>query len=255
MDLDASVGDSTARSLITKFTGDRANQPDMSEDQAGAYLRERVRTQPKLMAAMDQDPCVRRAYAIFDQGRFHGTPRHEGGVTDLDHERRVLLREDPAQPDPEKRAQGLDGHRKGKHIVGDTSSSISDPVAYMVALVRGVENPDVRSVLESPFRPNRRPDSVMISISDLLGPNGHEHCGGYRLVGDDLKQAADERNEWIKARRNGDPTGALSPPRAVPVATFEGGEIEFRFTANRARTGYELITMFPQPPDRRAQGE
>jgi hypothetical protein len=38
----------------------------------------------------------------------------------------------------------------------------------------------------------------------------------------------------------------------VPV-DFSGGVIQFRFKVNAAKTGHEVATMFPEPPDRKPE--
>jgi len=38
-------------------------------------------------------------------------------------------------------------------------------------------------------------------------------------------------------------------PMARPVPTFEGGAIIFVMGHNKARDGYEIVTMYPQPRD------
>lgn len=35
---------------------------------------------------------------------------------------------------------------------------------------------------------------------------------------------------------------------ARPVETFDGGTITFRFGPNRGRSGYEIVTMYVDPP-------
>lgn len=92
-----------------------------------------------------------------------------------------------------------------------------------------------------------KPDSVTLPITDLLGPNGHRHCEGYQLVGDDLKQAAQDRKTWLKEIRAGE-APSVPQPLLVPV-DFHDGTIEFRFKANATKTGYEVVTMFPAPLD------
>lgn len=46
----------------------------------------------------------------------------------------------------------------------------------------------------------------------------------------------------------------VAEPSARPVDTFVGGSIVFVFGANTARDGYEIVTMYPQPPDDKEQG-
>ena len=88
-------------------------------------------------------------------------------------------------------------------------------------------------------------------ITDLLGPDGHEHCEGYRLANHDLKQATHDRDTWLHETRTGAPP-SVARPLLVPV-DFRGGTVEFRFKANAAKTGYEIVTMFPAPPDQKPE--
>jgi hypothetical protein len=46
----------------------------------------------------------------------------------------------------------------------------------------------------------------------------------------------------------------VSPPRCAPVRTFAGATIEYLFRATRARDGYEISTMYVEPPDSAFRG-
>ena len=63
----------------------------------------------------------------------------------------------------------------------ELATRITDPDAFATAFVRGVEHPKVREALDKPLDPGKRPDEVIIPITELLGSNGHEHCTGWQL--------------------------------------------------------------------------
>jgi hypothetical protein len=168
---------------------------------------------------------------------------------------RVQYLHDPAQLDPAKRAEGKDGlSPTGKqHYCAPMSTCIRDPAAFAVAFARGSEHPDVRKALETPLGKSPRPPvPVAVPITDLLGPDGHQWCEGYRLAGDDPKQAAQNRQTWLRENRAGQPF-SVPPPLIVPI-DFQGGSIMFAFKIDKVRSGYEIATMFPNPlnqqPDR-----
>jgi hypothetical protein len=58
--------------------------------------------------------------------------------------------------------------------------------------------------------------------------------------------ARSERRTWLRETRAGDQP-SVPQPLIVPV-DFRGGTIEFRFKVNAERSGYEIATMFPNPP-------
>jgi hypothetical protein len=62
-----------------------------------------------------------------------------------------------------------------------------------------------------------------------------------------MDAARDNRRAWraaITEERRPD----VPEPRACPVPTFEGGTIAFILSHNRQRNGYEIMSLFPQPP-------
>jgi hypothetical protein len=186
-----------------------------------------------------------------DQGGGHGHIRHEGWVTEEASMRRVAYLEDPAQLDPDKRRSGIDGLRPGdrRHACADIASRITDPDAFATALARGTRHPDVRAALSTPYDQRSRPDPVRVPIADLLGSDGHKVCTGWQLdpVAGSTRAAVENRRVWRTAITEG-----LRPdvpePRSRPIPTFEGGSIAFVISHNRQRTGYEITTLFPQPP-------
>jgi hypothetical protein len=91
---------------------------------------------------------------------------------------------------------------------------------------------------------------VVLPIADVLGSHGHRHCTGWQLeaVDGSLKAARERRDAWAEARGRGDILGGPEP-KARPVETFDGGTVHFAFGPNRARSGYEIVTMYVNPPD------
>lgn len=89
--------------------------PEASGDSgaARACIEPRSRAEYAAAAASGWLPEVQRVFAALDQGGGHGHIRHEGWVTEEMNHRRVAYLEDPAQPDPVKRAAGIDGLRPG----------------------------------------------------------------------------------------------------------------------------------------------
>jgi hypothetical protein len=89
---------------------------------------------------------------------------------------------------------------------------------------------------------------VSVPIADLLGPDGHRYVIGYRLqpVGGSAEAAAERRAAWVAARRLGGPEEG--GPESMPIETFEGGTVEMFFQPNAAGNGYEIATMFVDPP-------
>jgi hypothetical protein len=235
---------------LTRFEPGHAGLPDVSPGDAARYIESRRSDRPWLSTARHAPAEVQRVFAAIDQGGGHAHIRHEGWLSAEKSQMRVQYLQDPAQLDPAKRAEGTDGLLPGdkKHYCGAISAAIRDPMAFAVAFARGTEHPDVRRALQTPLEKGRKPPSVSLPITDLLGPDGHGRCEGYRLAGDDLKQATRHRDTWLGEIRTGEPP-SVPPPLLVPV-DFRGGTIAFRFKANAAKTGYEVVTMFPAPPDR-----
>jgi hypothetical protein len=164
--------------------------------------------------------------------------------------RRAAYLEDPAQLDPGKRYLGIDGLRENDrpHRSAGTSTRITDPDAFATAFARGVEHPQVREALDMPFDPARKPRDVTVPIADLLGPDGHHYCTGWRLepVDGSMKSARNNRDAWLAARAEGREPD-VPDPQARPMSTFEHGEIAFFFERNYAEKRYEIATLFPRP--------
>jgi hypothetical protein len=226
--------------VVGRFEPRRAGLPEVSAEDAAAYLDARRAERPWLAAAQDRSPEVQRLFAALDQGGGHAHIRHEGWVTEEMSRRRVAYLEDPAQLDPAKRAAGTDGLLPGgqQHRCGSIATRIADPDAFAVAITRGAEHPDVRAALDAEFRERRMPGPVVLPIADLLGPSGHLYCTGWQL------EAVEGSVKTARERRD-----AAADAKARPVETFDGGTVTFAFGPNRERSGYEIVTMYVNPPD------
>jgi hypothetical protein len=239
-----------AADALARFDPGRAGLPDVPKDDAPRYIETHRADRPWLNAARHSPDEVQRVFAAVDQGSGHAHIRHEGWLTPEKSELRVLYLEDPAQLDPEKRAQGKDGLLPGNksHYCAAESCAIRDPALFATVFARAVEHPDIRAALDTKHEQGKpAPLDVSVPIADLLGPDGHRYCEGYRLVGDDPKQAVQDRGTWLRETRAGD---ALSvPPPLIKPMDFEGGTIQFRFKVNAAKSGYEIGSMFPASPD------
>lgn len=237
---------------LRRFEPRRASLPDISADDAVAYVGARHSERPWLGTARASSPEVQRVIAALDRGGGHGHIRHEGWVTEEMNERRVAYLEDPAQSDPAKRSAGIDGLKQGDqpHRCRQVATRIIDPGAFAVAFARGIEHPEVRAALEAPFDPDAKPRPVQVPIEELLGPDGYRYCTGWRLdsVDGSMNAARRSRDAWLAApadRRVSD----VREPTARPVETFEGGAAVFAFGHNSGGDGYEVLTMYPRPPD------
>ena len=249
----------TAREVLERFDPAAAGLSPVSEQEAAAYIAEHADVRPWLAVAADGPPAVQRVIVAVDRGQGHHLARHgayaaSGGRL----EARVARLEDPAQTDPELRARSTDAFKEGDapHRAPDTATAISDPVAFAVAFARAAEHPAVRAALDTPFDPDRRPDRVSLPIAELLGPDGHLYCSGYRIVSGEggPEAAVANRWQWVLARRDPSRTHEGPEPQAAPMESFESGTVELFFQATRTRDGYEIATMFVDPPSRRAEG-
>ena len=237
---------------VGRFEPRRAGLPEMSAGDAAAYVDAHEAGRPWLAAARGRPPEVQRVFAALDQGGGHAHIRHEGWVTEDMNELRVRCLEDPAQLDLAKRAAGIDGLLAGdrRHRCGSSATRITSPDAFAVAVARGVEHPDVRAALEAEFNQRRVPAPVVLPIAELLGPHGHRYCTGWQLepVAGSMRAARERRDAWAEARGRDDILSGLKPKARV-IETFGGGTVIFAFGPNRARDGYEIVTMYVDPPD------
>jgi len=238
------------RAELGRFQPERAALPPTSLDAAANYLEQNRTARPWLTAADAASPEARRIHAAADAGGGHAHIRHEGWVTEEASMRRAAYVEDPAQLDLRKRYLGIDGLRQTDqpHRCRSTATRITDPDAFATAFARGVEHPKVREALDMPFNPVRKPREVTVPIADLLGPDGHRYCTGWRLEPADgsMNTARTNRDAWLAARAEGR-NPDCPEPQARPVPTFEGGVITFLFEHHHTEKGYEIATMFPRP--------
>ena len=245
------------REELGRFDLKRAGLPDMSIEDAEKYVSEHRAARPWLAMTDKASREATRIIAAMDAAGGHAHIRHEGWVTEEANRRRVAYHEDPAQLDPEKRSQSIDGLRPNNspHHCRTTATRITNPDAFATAFVRGVEHPKVREALSMPFNPVDRPDQVAIPIAELLGSDGYRNCKGWRLDPGDgsMKAAVDKRNAWVESRSEGS-TPAGPEPRAAPVKTFKDGDILFDFVRNNGEQRYEVVTMFARPPQPKPTG-
>jgi len=238
---------------LAAFRAERAGLPEVSSEEAGRYVERHRAGRPWLETAGRASPEALRIIVAADLGGGHGHIRHEGWVTERASMRRVAYLEDPAQLDAAQRQRGIDGLRPGGryHVCGGLASRITDPDAYATALAHGAEDPDVSTALSTPYKRDRHPDLVRIPIADLLGKDGHKVCTGWQLepVEGSIDVARDNRRAWRVAIAEGRQPD-VPQPAARPVPTFEGGTIVFVISQNKQRNGYEIATLFPQPPAR-----
>jgi hypothetical protein len=240
---------------IEGFEPRQANLPEVSREEAADYIRDNAGQRPWLKPAERAPAEVQHVVAAVDQGGGHALERHEGYTTGERLERRVGGLEDPAQLDPDLRAQGLDARRPDKlHTCETTATSIDDPKAFAAAFARGIEHPDMRATLGRSREPYEkpRPHEVEIPINELLGEDGHQHCVGYRLlpIDGDMEAAKDNREAWAEAaleERQHLPRPQTEP---IPADDFEGGTIVFTFRKTDDHSHWEVASMFPKPRNR-----
>jgi hypothetical protein len=243
-------GEPTPREVLDRFDPKRANLPDLSPADAVRYIETHATDRPWLTSARGHDPSVQRLFAALDQGQGHALERHEGYPSDSLLDRRVRYLQDPAQLDLTKRLAAEDAFRSGVHRCASIATRIGDPEAFATAFARAIEHPDTRQALQMPFDPDKRPDPVEIPLANLLGPDGHRYCSGYRLVdiGGSTPAAMDCREAWVDAYRAGrDPE--VPTPRVAPIESFEGGTVRLVFRPDHAATRYEVLTMYAEPHD------
>ncbi|MGI5268810.1 nucleotidyl transferase AbiEii/AbiGii toxin family protein [Nonomuraea sp. CA-218870] len=258
LDTPPAGGGPTPREVLERFDASAAGLTPVTAEEAADHIARNAARRPWLAAAANLDPAVQRVLVAVDLGQGHHLARHEGYAADGRLEGRVARLEDPAQTDPSLRARSTDAFRPGDapHRAPDTATAINDPVAFAVAFARAVEHPDVRRALTAPFDPDRRPGRVSLPISELLGPDGHLYCSGYRIVSGEggPEAAVANRWQWVLARRDPDRRHEGPEPLAAPMESFAGGTVELFFQPTRERNGYEISTMFVDPPARRNDG-
>jgi hypothetical protein len=238
------------RAELARFRTERAGLPDVSPEEAARYIEQHRTGRPWLVAAERASPESRRIIAALDLGAGHGHIRHEGWVTEEANMRRTAYLEDPAQLCLGKRLRGIDGLKPNgkRHRCGVLATRITDPDAFATAFARGVEHSEVRAALSMPLDRNKLPAPVELPIADLLGRDGHKMCTGWQLepVLGSMDAAKDNRRAWRTALAEGRQPDVANP-MARPIPTFEDGSIIFVLDHNKARDGYEVVTMFAQP--------
>lgn len=249
---DARAGD-TPREAIRGFSPERAGLEPITGEEAKQYVRENLADRPWLNHAqyVGKDTC--RVLAAVDKGGGHALERHGSTVAPEKLEARAIRLEDPAIADDSARTPGRDAFKPEDqvHTCGSSATRIRDPHAFATCFARGIEHPKVREKLELPFDPDIRPPAVGVPLEDLLGDEGHNYCDGYRLdpVGGSAAAARECREAWVDAIRND-----VEPDVPEPSVTrlqpedFRGSEVRFAFQANRAGNGWEVATMYVDPP-------
>ena len=239
------------REELGRFDLKRAGLPDVSIESSEKYVEEHRAARPWLAAIDGASPEARRIIVSMDVGGVHPQIRHEGWVGEEANRRRVTYLEDPAQLDPAKRNQGIDGIKPEDkpHWCAAIATRIADPDAFATAFVRGVQHPQVQDALATPFDPGKKLKPVTVPISDLLGQNGHRHCTGWRLepVDGSMKEARGNRDDWLDAKAAGREPD-VPEPRASPVPTFKGGVITFLFSHDHDERRYKVANQFVDPP-------
>lgn len=237
---------------LGRFDLKRVGLPDFSIDSAAKYVEQHRASRPWLAMTDGASPEARRIIVAMDAAGIHPHIRHEGWMSEEANRRRVACREDPAQLDPEKRARSIDGLRQNdhRHRCAAIATRITNPDAFATAFVRGAGHPEVRKALDMTFNPADKPETVMVPIADLLGPNGHSHCTGWQLkpIDGSMDVAYKSRNAWVVNRADGGKPDACEP-ETQPVSTFEGGVITFIFAGNETERRYGIATMCPDPPN------
>jgi hypothetical protein len=238
------------RAELARFRMERAGLPEISTEEAARYIEQQRTRRPWLDAAERASPESRRIIAAVDHVAGHGHIRHDGWVTEEANRRRAAYLEDPAQLDAEKRLRGIDGLKPNgkRHYCSPLATRITDPDAFATAFARGVEHPGVQSALSKPHDQDSRPGLIWVPIVDLLGKNGHKLCTGWQLepVLGSMDAAKDNRRAWRTALAEGHQPD-VQEPMARPVPTFEGGTMIFVLDHNKARDGYGVVNMFPEP--------
>lgn len=257
-DLDAKSpgidGPATPRAAMRDVPGLPAiTAPDATHYLSTANLDQR----PWLRPAEHASPEAKRVIAAVDQTDGHHLQRHEGAAAgDAARERAELLR-DPANPDTPSHNRADDGFLTDpnsgdplRHRCNAEATAINDPDAFAAAVARASHHPAVKDALTRPYDPDDKPDQISLPISDVLGANGHLFCEGYRLtpIEGSVDRAMMNRAQWVKAQRDGTPTDALRP-QSEKIDTFEGGRITIFFKPRTDETGYEVRTLYPEPPD------
>jgi hypothetical protein len=243
------------RAELRDFRPEPAGLPATSPEDAARHVKEHRDERPWLTAVDKACPEASRIIASADAGDGHAHIRHEGWVTEERLMRRAAYLEDPAQLDPVKRANGIDGLSVNdrRHFCADMATRIADPDAFATAFARGIEHPKVRAAIDRPFDPEARAE-ISIPIADILGTDGYKYCTGWQLesVAGDQDAARANRKSWALAKA-ADRQPEVPEPRTSPVPTFEGGTISYVVSPKQSADGYEVKSMYPNPRDEGAR--
>ncbi|HEY3682020.1 MAG TPA: hypothetical protein VGL93_03225 [Streptosporangiaceae bacterium] len=244
----------TPNAALRRFRPENAGLEATTRTEADAYIAAHAAGHPWLRAIAHASPEARSVLVSLVRGHGHAVERHEGGVTPAQTDARVRRLEDPAIGADADRRPGRDAYRAGKtHGCGDYATRIADPDAFAVCFTRGVEHPRTRDAFAKPAGPGLAPPSpVRIQLDVLLGPDGHRYCDGHRLkpVHEDGRDVAKtHRSNWITDHEKHD-HGIMPEPESIRLRPddFKGSVVEFHFRLNRDKTGWEIATMYVEPP-------
>lgn len=225
---------------------EKVDQRHVDEANAVAYIATNKEQRPWLAPASDCEPAVQTIYASLDQGSGHAHVRHGPMGDDIMYANRVARLKDPAQPDRELRTQSVDGFQAPDlHYCAEFATRVHDVRAFAAVVAVLSEDPKVRQALESDWD-DIQPGPVAIPIAEVLGPNGHEFCSGFRLKGD-WPQSKLDRKQWARARAAGQDLSDLPEPQAERIPTFEEGRFVIMFKRNNSMRQYEINTIVAEP--------
>lgn len=265
--LDTPAGKSqTAGDVLRRHHGEELS-PETVQKNADYIAANGNDKSPWLKPATDADPLVQSVYVERDKSVGHDLQRHEGWRGDLGQHDRALYQRDPAHPsDTEAYLRSNDAYGNGRlHDCWGYATHIPNPTAYAVAYARIREHPLVKEALSEQFDPDDPPDAIRgIPIDEILGPEGHAVIRGYEVVGDNLKDATNAREKWMKAvraeikegstfeeafetvRATADENNRVEP-QVRRIESFAGGTFSLQFVVDRARGRYDIQTFHASP--------
>jgi hypothetical protein len=243
--------DASADSL-RNFDFKRAGLREVDAGEAAAYIEAHRAERPWLDVVRSCPADVQRIFVALDQGGGHAHIRHDGWGSEEMMQRRLQCLEDPTQLDESKRSAHIDGLKSGDkpHRCGSSVTRITDPVTFAEAISRAAAHPEVGAALQQEFKEKWVPPPMVVPAAEILGADGHRFCSGWELepVDGDMAAARQQRDAWASALVGHEsPDGAA--PKIRPIETFEGGTMLFLFGPNEAKDGYEIVTMYVNPPD------
>jgi len=153
---------------------------------------------------------------------------------------------------PEEAARYVEQHRIGRPWLNVAERASPEARRIMAAIDQGAGHGHIRHEGWVTEQANMRraaylEDPAQLDVTkqvrgiDGLKPNDKRHkCAASQLASptrmSSLPRSPAERPD-------------VPRPGARPVPTFEGGDFIFVMGHNKARDGYEIVTMHPQPPD------